>query len=170
MTKVNWDIVDWSLNNGELSRLYNVDQTSVWQARKKRGIPPATTSGKPRVRCTTNYLYSSTANPLIDLDKEFAFSIDKAGRKKPSNSWNKTMLNFYGPECKLCRYHKEPVKNHCHHVIPISEGGKNTLRNGIILCSRCHDEVHANILVIPERNFDDFRPYRLFGDPKKGPQ
>ncbi len=30
-----------------------------------------------------------------------------------------------------------------HHQIPLSEGGLNTLENGVTLCWRCHKKRHA---------------------------
>ena len=34
---------------------------------------------------------------------------------------------------------------HAHHIVPISEGGSNTLENLITLCSDCHKERHSKI-------------------------
>jgi hypothetical protein len=44
--------------------------------------------------------------------------------------------------CVLCG---EPMW-HVHHIVPISQGGDNSLDNLVCLCGPCHAEIHANPL------------------------
>ena len=147
---IEWDKVDWNLNNGEIARLLGLHTTTVFEARKKRNISPATTPGRcsPENRFKESYKYSPVTKPIRDLDYEFSVSIRKDGRKKANKSFRQAAIDMLGPICKICGYYKESISNHVHHIIPLSEGGKNNIRNAIILCSRCHNEVHANVITI----------------------
>lgn len=146
---IDYSQVDWSLNNGEIARQLGISNKTVWMKRKRLNIPPATTRGRcnPNNRFTKAYLFSSAAKPKRELDHVFALSPRGDGRKKAGNAYRKAVLEIYGPQCQLCGYYKPPLSNHVHHIVPLSEGGLNTIRNGCVLCSRCHDEVHAGISV-----------------------
>lgn len=30
----------------------------------------------------------------------------------------------------------------CHHIVPLCEGGANSVQNGILLCRKCHAKAH----------------------------
>ena len=59
-------------------------------------------------------------------------------------------MRKFGKACTICQYCKPFINNHCHHIVSLANGGKNTINNGIVLCSRCHDEVHAGIINLEE--------------------
>ena len=44
-------------------------------------------------------------------------------------------------KCLLCG---KPRVDHYHHVVPRHDGGSNTIRNIVGLCSACHDSVHTS--------------------------
>ena len=48
------------------------------------------------------------------------------------------LLKAYGKQCKYCK-NKMTIKNTvCDHIIPLSLGGKSTLRNLQMICARCN--------------------------------
>ena len=143
---VNYDSVDWSLSNAELAELLGVRRRTVAQARQRRGIPLAKPGfGRGNKNATIDWRLSPKTQPIRDPDYEFAFKNKGGGRRGGGKSWADAVRAVYGDACQCCGYLKPPITNHAHHIVPISEGGKNTINNGIVLCSRCHEEVHAGI-------------------------
>lgn len=50
-----------------------------------------------------------------------------------------------GYQCQRCGARGGPygdLELHCHHIVPVSEGGSHALANLTTLCWRCHDAVH----------------------------
>lgn len=60
---------------------------------------------------------------------------------KTKHSWAKAVLRFFGNKCQKCGWNK--ARCDAHHKIPKSEGGKNTIANGIVLCPNCHRIEHC---------------------------
>ena len=59
--------------------------------------------------------------------------------------FNKRYLNMWGDPCYVCQvpaYHR-------HHIITLKNGGRNTKRNRIPLCKKCHVKVHPWMQVSP---------------------
>ena len=46
--------------------------------------------------------------------------------------------------CENCKWQEGP--RDVHHILPVSEGGKNELLNLITLCPNCHRLAHRNLL------------------------
>jgi len=44
--------------------------------------------------------------------------------------------------CQLCFETNVTRKMQVHHIVPLSDGGDDTISNLILLCSRCHTDVH----------------------------
>jgi hypothetical protein len=67
----------------------------------------------------------------------------------PKNTipWKQALVFHFGHKCRICGYDKIVE---AHHVIPTSEGGSTSLKNGILLCPNCHAEVHAELLDLTE--------------------
>ena len=66
---------------------------------------------------------------------------------KNTTPWKQALIFYFGHKCAICGYDKIVD---CHHITPISDGGKTNLRNGILLCPNCHGEVHAGLLDLTE--------------------
>jgi predicted HNH restriction endonuclease len=74
---------------------------------------------------------------------------------------NGMQVNF----CRRCvrgNYGDEIVVHlHGHHIIPKSAGGKDDPENGIILCDKCHEGLHAGrwhiISIIGHDNLEKLR-------------
>lgn len=65
-------------------------------------------------------------------NKEFEFlSISK---------WAKAVKTRDEFKCSQC---KTENNLHAHHLRPVSQGGKNTLENGVTLCGECHSGAHS---------------------------
>ena len=145
---IDYSGVDWSLNNHEIGRILGVDHSSVGAKRRRLGKMPVEKRGGGN-----HQVPHPKRHGIDDLDYEFSCKSGKGqdGRGGGS-SWRKAVIRRYGPACTNCNYLKPGISNHCHHIIPRSQGGKNTIRNGIVLCSRCHDEVHAGILILKGRD------------------
>ena len=58
------------------------------------------------------------------------------------NSLSLISKAYYGNYCHECGWDKGNCVT--HHVIPLKNGGKNTLRNIMILCPNCHSLKHIN--------------------------
>lgn len=62
-------------------------------------------------------------------------------------------------ECLCCNneFQADLRKASCdvHHIIPVSNGGKNEITNLITLCPNCHRMVHRNL--ISEEKLKKFR-------------
>lgn len=56
------------------------------------------------------------------------------------SEWAKAVKSRDGLSCAKCGT-KEQL--HAHHVRPVYQGGKNTLKNGVTLCKGCHAETHS---------------------------
>lgn len=56
-------------------------------------------------------------------------------------------------KCELCGYHALDA----HHIIPLEEGGPNTLDNLICVCRSCHRQIHKGVYKFDE-NLKKFQP------------
>ena len=69
----------------------------------------------------------------------------KSERKKRRSAFHTRVINkdkkCMGVFCMSAQqFDKEAL--HAHHIIHRSQGGKDTVNNGIALCPLCHDKVH----------------------------
>lgn len=58
-------------------------------------------------------------------------------------------------QCKICK--KKNLKLEAHHIIPRSEGGKDSITNLITLCSSCHSKVHKNKFKLDTEGVSGFK-------------
>ena len=67
-----------------------------------------------------------------------------AGRSRWKNWKLKNLLAFRvgGFSCARCEV--EPARQllHLHHIVPVDQGGPNTIDNVILLCRECHRAEH----------------------------
>jgi len=63
----------------------------------------------------------------------------------PKNTvmWKQALVFHFGHKCFICDYDNIVE---AHHIVALSDGGKCTLRNGILLCPNHHAESHAGLL------------------------
>lgn len=58
------------------------------------------------------------------------------------NSFSEICRLYYGDYCHECGWNEGSCE--AHHIKKRSEGGKSTIRNGIVLCPNCHSLKHKN--------------------------
>lgn len=57
--------------------------------------------------------------------------------------------------CRACE--KRNVKFGAHHVVPRSQGGKDTIKNLVTLCDKCHDKIHKGKITLTIQGENGFR-------------
>lgn len=66
-------------------------------------------------------------------------------RMKSNLSIKRDFLEFMISEpCEICKWNETSCD--VHHILPVSESGKNELNNLITLCPNCHRKVHRNLI------------------------
>lgn len=68
------------------------------------------------------------------------------------STFRKTVIEAYEGQCALCTI-KDPVV--AAHIVPVANGGADTIQNGILLCKN-HDHLfeHGKIKISPSGNID----------------
>lgn len=59
---------------------------------------------------------------------------------KSRASWSKAVIKAKGNMCESCGWDR--ARCDVHHKIPKSDGGLNTIENGVVLCPNCHRLEH----------------------------
>ena len=150
-----WESVDWTKGNKSIAKELGLAPSVVVRRRKKLNIPNSTITGTPKgVKRSkefkdrvSRFMKGKTWKRIDDWDYQWS---SKSKKGKPSKSYKKAVKRAFGVACEICGYHKPPIENHCHHIVEKHRGGTDTIRNSMIVCSRCHDEIHAGILEIPQ--------------------
>jgi 5-methylcytosine-specific restriction endonuclease McrA len=72
-------------------------------------------------------------------------SKNRGKENKFSKTQKRKLIKNQHGKCFMCAGCKnlEP-----HHIIPVSEGGETTIKNGIAVCRPCHVEIHRHKLTI----------------------
>lgn len=82
---------------------------------------------------------------------------DPVDRRVSFDAYRDRKLPFaFTQECYVCRAKAE----HWHHIVPISNGGWDVLKNLVPMCVSCHHKVHRE---------DRFRSNRVIKGPFKSP-
>jgi 5-methylcytosine-specific restriction endonuclease McrA len=65
------------------------------------------------------------------------------GKKEYKNKrwWGMKAKEHYGNACMKCGWDKAECD--VHHKIPLSDGGRHTIENAIVLCPNCHRLEHS---------------------------
>jgi 5-methylcytosine-specific restriction endonuclease McrA len=59
--------------------------------------------------------------------------------------------------CQQC--HVKNTRLEVHHIKPSSEGGKNTIKNLITLCSKCHSHIHSGKIRLKTKGVSGFKDF-----------
>jgi len=74
--------------------------------------------------------------------------------------WSKRRKNVFERDDHTCRGcgERKPTNEglHCHHIVPLSEGGGNSFDNLITLCEDCHMSVHSSRQDPPLRPLESY--------------
>lgn len=90
------------------------------------------------------YILESLDRIAEPHDRRIPFDVQKQVYERANNC------------CELCGWNharwsrRDPRIAELHHVTEHADGGANTVENLVVLCSRCHDDVHAGRREIPE--------------------
>jgi hypothetical protein len=99
-------------------------------------------TGRPDLRMG-EYVLESADRIAEPHDRQIPFDVQKAVYERAKSS------------CELCGWNRErwtredPRILELDHLSEHAEGGKNVAENLIVLCSKCHDEVHAGRRQLP---------------------
>lgn len=85
----------------------------------------------------------------VDIEKLNDPNISKKSRKDPKRldeNLRIACLMRDGYACKHCGVRN--VRFEAHHIQPTSKGGKDTIKNLITLCDKCHEKLHKGEITI----------------------
>ena len=115
----------------------------VRELRTEQGFPIATMfTGRPDLKMS-EYVLESSDRVAEPHDRKIPFEIQKAVYERAVN------------KCENCGWcHERWLKSdprilEIHHIKKHVEGGKNTMENLVVLCSKCHDEIHSGKRKLP---------------------
>lgn len=54
------------------------------------------------------------------------------------------IINYYNGQCEICKFNLIPLLE-IHHILPLQQGGDNSLDNITCLCPNCHTIIHKFI-------------------------
>ena len=117
----------------------------IRELRTEQGIQIATKfTGRPDLKMAEYVLESST--PIMEPhERNIPFHVQKQ------------VFQNAGNRCQLCGWTREkwtrenPRIFELHHLTEHAKGGRNTSENLIVVCSQCHDDVHAGRQEIPSK-------------------
>ena len=78
----------------------------------------------------------SIAQSLADSENPLEFDMVN------KNTFSEVSRIYYGDYCHECGWNLGPCE--AHHIIPVSDGGKSSIGNCIVLCPNCHSLKHRN--------------------------
>lgn len=78
----------------------------------------------------------SLISALLQSESPLDFDIENG------TSYSEIARLYYGDYCHECGWNAGTCE--AHHITPRSKGGKNTLRNTVVLCPNCHSLHHKN--------------------------
>lgn len=93
-----------------------------------------------------------TGRPDLKQGEYVLESLDRIAPEHDRNIPIEVQRKVYARDentCRVCRWSRElwtradPRILELHHLKPHAERGENTLDNLIVVCSRCHDDIHA---------------------------
>ena len=115
----------------------------VRELRTEEGYPIATQfTGSPDLRMS-EYVLENKDRIAKPHDRHIPFEIQKIVYERDIAT------------CRLCKWHRkkwtrrDPRILELHHIQEHARGGANIARNLIVICSKCHDEVHAGRKRLP---------------------
>ena len=132
-------------------RKYKVDLEEVHN-RNLKGASLAILSKEYNIPKTTLNRYLTEKGYKIQMnrktDKRPYFISKEKGINHEYNAnnsfaWKQALIYHFGYKCAVCGYDKIVE---AHHILPVNRNGKDTIKNGILLCPNHHAEVHAGLL------------------------
>jgi len=116
----------------------------VRELRTEDGYAIATRfTGRPDLKMS-EYVLESEERVAEPHDRKIPFAIQKRVYERSKNA------------CELCGWNhslwkrEDPRILELHHIYEHARGGMNTENNLLVLCSRCHDDIHAGRQKLPK--------------------
>lgn len=113
------------------------------ELRTEQGYPVATLfTGRPDLKMG-EYILESAERIAEPHDRNITFETQKIVYARDANT------------CRLCGWNRskwtrqDPRILELHHLLEHVAGGANAPENLVVLCSKCHDDVHANRVKLP---------------------
>ena len=85
--------------------------------------------------CGSHYASYRKSKGLYKLDNEYSKG-NLDFEYKDRTNWSLSLKQYVGDSCKICGWKEASCD--VHHILPVKDGGKNTLQNGIVLCPNDH--------------------------------
>lgn len=118
--------------------------TEVRSASLTRGL---TTSCKCRNRDTAIQREARRRSERPSWNAGLTYAIGDGSKVyRTKSGWAKAVLRVNGNACELCEWAEATCDT--HHRVPKSQGGQNTVANGIVLCPNCHRKVHDEVMTL----------------------
>ncbi len=115
----------------------------IRELRTEEGYPISTRfTGRPDLKMG-EYVMESSERIADPHDRKIPLEVQKVVYERADNA------------CQLCGWNRSRWKKsdprilELHHVAEYASGGSNTPENLVVLCSRCHDEIHAGRSELP---------------------
>ena len=87
---------------------------------------------------------------MIDIVRNSHYTITfKRNEELPLEIWAYLVKRRADFKCEECGINEKERRLDSHHIKRPEDGGKNTLRNGKALCSKCHGKAHT--IKVPKR-------------------
>ena len=116
----------------------------IRELRTEKGFSISTHfTGRPDLKMG-EYILESTERVSEPHDRKIPFDVQKAVYERDRN----TCLSCGWTHDKWTK--RDPRILELHHVKEHVKGGKNTVNNLVVLCSKCHDKVHAKKIKLPK--------------------
>lgn len=123
--------------------------------RDKRGRPTRYISGHQnknktpaQIMAASKTLKAIVAKREHPWNKGKTYIMAKRTTYANKGAWMMALKRLFRDECMRCGWAEAPCD--CHHILPKSDGGKNTIENGIILCPNCHRLISINAITTEE--------------------
>lgn len=84
--------------------------------------------------CGTHYTQYRKENKLYKQNNKLKENIHF--EYKDRNNWSLSIKQIFSDECMICLWKEAPCD--VHHILPHHKGGKNTIKNSIVLCPNHH--------------------------------
>ena len=116
----------------------------IRELRTEKGFSISTQfTGRPDLKMG-EYILESTERVSEPHDRKIPFDVQKSVYERDRN----TCLSCGWTHDKWTK--RDPRILELHHVKEHVRGGKNTVNNLILLCSKCHDKIHAKKIKLPK--------------------
>lgn len=77
-----------------------------------------------------------------EIKKERDVIVNNYRNEVTNNKEN--IISYYSGQCEICKFNLVPLLE-IHHILPLQQGGDNSLDNIACLCPNCHTIIHKFI-------------------------